>query len=268
MKLSIGGYSFFNTIKEGKMDVFGYLETVKYRYHLDTVDLWNGQFCESRSSNSSNWTLPDESVLKKIRQAMDEKGLTLINIAIDGAHIWDPDPDQREELYQNAVAHLRAAVLLGAKTVRIDTGGRGLNTFTDEQLEHVVKRYREYCQHAADNGYRIGPENHMGPSLIPTEVKRLAEAVDHPNFGFLLHLNRWQEDQEIGDEIVAPWVYHTHFDARTAVLPNAVDKINMLKKSGFDGYWGVEYNAEKHQYTEMEWLLASVKRLLHQSNPQ
>ena len=42
MNISIGGYSFYNTFLDGKMDVFGYLETVKYRYRMDAVDLWNG----------------------------------------------------------------------------------------------------------------------------------------------------------------------------------------------------------------------------------
>lgn len=46
MNISIGGYSFYNTFLEGKMDVFGYLETVKYRYRMDAVDLWNGFFID------------------------------------------------------------------------------------------------------------------------------------------------------------------------------------------------------------------------------
>jgi len=263
MKLSIGGYSFFNTQQEGKMDIFGYLESVKYRYGLDTVDFWNGQFEGADFSK-----LPDESFVHKVREAMDEKGMTLINYAVDGAHIWDADPEKREVLYERALAHLNIAEILGAKSVRIDTGGVFGNNpaftmeMSDEQFEYTVKRYREFCERGAMNGYMVGPENHVGPSLSPIKMKEIAESVDHPNYGILLHIGRWKEEAEKGDEIVAPWIYHTHFDARTAVAEDATQKIQMFLDNGYDGFWGIEHNAEKNQYTEMEWLIGSVKRLL------
>ena len=265
MKISIGGYSFFNTQQEGKMDVFGYLETVKYRYGLDTVDLWNGQFpdCGSKFEN-----VPEESYFIKVREALDEKGMTLINYAVDGAHIWHADPEERDRLYELALKHLRAAEILGAKTVRIDTGGVfGSNPefamiMSDEQFEYIVNRYREFSERGANNGYKVGPENHIGPSLSPIQLRKIAEAVNHPNFGILLHIGRWKEEAEKGDELVAPWVCHTHFDSRTAVAEDAEDKIRMLFENGYDGYWGIEDNAPKNQYTEIEWIIGTVKRQL------
>lgn len=260
MKVSIGGYSFYNSFLEGTMDIFGYLESMRFRYNLNTVDLWNGQFC-ARKDNL--WQPPEEKLIKQIRAALDERELTLINIAVDSAHIWEDDAEQREWLHHNALEHIRAAGLLGAQSIRLDTGGRDLTAFTDEQLEHVVGRYREYAQLAEDNGMSIGPENHMGPSLYPKELKRLVEAVDRPNFGVLLHLNRWREDQEIGDELIAPYTYHVHFDARTASQTElAANRIDLLKSHGYDGYWGVEYNAEQNQYAEVGWLVAAAKRLV------
>src|SRR5690606_11922276 len=119
-----------------------------------------------------------------------------------------------------------------------------------------------YCERGAQNGYTVGPENHIGPSLSPVQMKKIAEAVDHPNFGILLHIGRWKEEAENGDEMVAPWVCHTHFDARTAVAEDAQDKIRMQQENGFDGYWRIEYNADKNQYVEIEWILGTVKRLL------
>ncbi len=247
---------------EGKMDIYGYLETVKYRYGLDTVDFWNGQF-----SNRS-FEAPEEEYIFNIREALDEREMTLVNYAIDGAHIWDPDPEKRENLYQNALQHLKIGEILGAKTIRIDTGGHfGSHpdfsmSMEEEQFEYIVNRYKEFCDRAADLGYKIGPENHTGPSLSPKNLKKIAEAVHHPSFGILLHIGRWQEDESIGDEMVAPWVCHTHFDARTATAENGESMIRMLKDSGYDGYWSIEHNAEKHQYIEIEWLLGAVKRLI------
>ena len=39
---AVMSYSFHGLIKIGAMDIFGYLETVRYRYGLATADIWNG----------------------------------------------------------------------------------------------------------------------------------------------------------------------------------------------------------------------------------
>lgn len=259
MKISIGGFSFFNMMNEGKMDTFGYLETCKYRYGLSTVDLWNGTFADT---SQSVWKLADDSHIRKIREALDEKEMTVINIAVDGAHLWDEEPDKRKLLYENALAHLRAAHILGAKSVRIDAGDKQSADPSEEQFEYTVTRYKEYCRIAEEYGFMIGPENHMGSSQDPHYLKRVAEAVDHPNFGILLHMDRWAYDAENGDRIVVPWVYHTHFDGRTVGSFRAEALVKTLVDAGYDGYWAIEYNAPKDQYLEMEWALAAAKRVL------
>lgn len=260
MNVSIGGYSFHSLSLEGKMDVFGYLETVRYRYRLDSVDLWNAQIAERELPFL---TLFGETALRKVKEALDERGLSLVNLAVDTAHVWDPDPDVRERLHQNALAHLRAAVLLGARTVRIDTGSQGEQAFSDEAFDFIVRRYREYCRFAAEYGMRIGPENHMGPSLVPAEMVKLAQAVNDPAYGVLLHIGRWTELADQGDAMVAPWVFHTHFDRKAAALPDAADRIRTLRMAGYAGHWGIEYNPPADSaYAEIELLLADVKRLL------
>ena len=44
MNVSVLSYSFRGLLAEGKMDLFGYLETCKYRYHLSAADIWSGFF--------------------------------------------------------------------------------------------------------------------------------------------------------------------------------------------------------------------------------
>lgn len=268
MNISIGAYSFNNTYLDGKMDVFGYLETVKYRYRMDEVDLWNGFFIDR--SSTPIMKLANESYIRKIREALDEKEMRVVNFAIDGAHLWDPDKEMRQHLYDNALIHLRASVILGAETVRIDTGGsyEDFEAMSDEQFEYTVKRYQQFANFAADHGFLIGPENHMGASLNPNEMKRLAEAVDHPSFGFLVHLGRWKENQAEGDSIVAPWAYHTHFDEESIDSAHALETIHMLQQTGYKGYWGVEYNAPNNQYIETELLITKVKKLLIEAEQQ
>jgi sugar phosphate isomerase/epimerase len=244
MNISIASYAFHGLLREGKMDVFGYLESVKYRYGLDTADIWNGMLAST-----------DEDYLLKVKEALDERELTLVNLCVDGAHIWEDDPDARERNYQNALAHLRAAEILDAKTVRIDAGVRA-ETFTTEQLDWIVKRYREYAQRARDHGYKVGPENHWGAEVNPANMKQICKAVDHPAFGVLLHF-RGNE----GDRVMAPWAMHTHIAWDITEGPLA-ESMAMLCDAGYQGCWGVEHHTGQNEYTEVAVQLARVRDVL------
>src|ERR1035438_2238640 len=41
IRVSAFSYSFRGLLKDGKMDVFSYIESCKYRYGLDAADIWN-----------------------------------------------------------------------------------------------------------------------------------------------------------------------------------------------------------------------------------
>ncbi|MER3406274.1 MAG: hypothetical protein C4289_14850 [Chloroflexota bacterium] len=131
MKVSVLSYSFRGLLAEGKMDLFGYLETCRYRYDLDAADIWNGFLVST-----------DEDYLRKVKEALDERELVLADLCVDRAHVWDDDPDVREQNYRNALAHLNAARILGARFIRIDAGSRR-ETWSDEEFDHIVRRSRE-----------------------------------------------------------------------------------------------------------------------------
>lgn len=250
MKLAVMSYAFHELAREGRMDLFGYLETCRHRFRLSTADIWNGMLAST-----------EEGYIRQVKDALDERGLTVVNLAIDGAHLWEADPAARERLYQNALAHLRAAEILGAQTVRIDAGGsHEALEWTSEEFDLIVSRYREYARRAHDNGYRVGPENHWGAATVPARLKELCQAVDSPAFGVLLHMNRWQgEGAERGDDLVAPWVMHTHL---TRAIPDdqLYDKMTALRASGYEGCWSVEHTSTR--YTEIELWLAKVRDVL------
>ncbi|MEZ4729959.1 MAG: TIM barrel protein [Caldilineaceae bacterium] len=247
MNISICSYTFHQMTKAGVMDTFGYLESIKYRYGLTTADLWHGTFASL-----------DEEYLAKVKAALAERALSVANICIDRAYIWDNDPAVREGNARNAEANIKAAEFLGAQTVRIDAGGtREERAWTEQQFAMIVKRYQEWAQRAYDNGYRIGPENHWGAAMIPANIKKLCEAVNHPGFGILLHAHRWHSDDLAGgDELVAPWVMHTHFSP--AVSDEATRQtMNALRASGYQGCYSVELVAQR--YSEPAVVIAKLR---------
>lgn len=69
MKLSVTPYTFHQEFYRGEMDVFHLIETIKCRYHLNAVDMWNPQI-ES---------ITDEAYLKRVKAALDANDLIVNN---------------------------------------------------------------------------------------------------------------------------------------------------------------------------------------------
>lgn len=244
MNIAIASYAFHGLVRAGTMDLFGYLESCRYRYDLHTADIWNGMLLST-----------DADYLKKVKQALDERELALVNLCVDGPHIWEDDPDTREEHYQSALRYLEAAEFLGARTLRIDAGGRE-EQWTPEQFDAIVKRYQEYAQQAYDRGFKVGPENHWGAEVGPENMRQLCEAVAHPGFGVLLHF-RGNE----GDAVMAPWAMHTHISQ--AIAEDGLEaRMAMLRAAGYEGCWSVEHHSGTNEYSEVAIQLAKVRDVL------
>lgn len=253
--ISIASYSFHGLVADGMMDVFHYLETCRHRYDLHTADLWNGLL----GNDPEQYLRPE--FLAKVRRALDEREMALVNYHVDGVHIWEDDPAVREKHYRLALRHIEAAKVLGARTLRIDSGGRE-HHWTDEQFDEIAKRYREYSALTADFGCRTGPETHWGAELVADNLEKLVAAVDHPAFGVLLHLGHFElGDPADGDRRIAPHAMHTHIDAKTTA--NRLDEaLEILAAAGYEGCLGVEHHSAVNEYAEVGWQLASVRRAL------
>jgi sugar phosphate isomerase/epimerase len=247
MNIGIASYAFHGLLRDGLIDLFGYLESCRYRYDLRTADIWNGMLKSL-----------DDDYIAQVKRALDERELTLVNLCVDGPHIWEDDPEVREAHYQQALRYLQIAKTLGARTLRIDAGGRD-EDFTDEQFETIVKRFREYAQWAYDNGFKVGPENHWGAEVKPENMRRLCEAVDHPGFGVLLHFRG-----NPGDELMAPWAMHTHISWE-ATNSHLADSIATLLKVNYQGCWSVEHHSGENEYREVAIQLALLSDRLQQA---
>jgi len=251
--ISIAGYSFHGALAAGVMDVFGYLESCRYRYHVDTADLWSGVL----GADPDFYLRPD--FLAKVRDAMDERRLTLVNYHADGCHIWEDDEATRKKHRELAMRHIEAAEFLGAQTVRIDAGGKD-RKWTEKQFDEIVKVYKEWSKRAHDRGYFIGPETHWGPENYPDNMLALAKAVDMPGFGILLHMGKdIAGTPDEYDRALAPYAVHTHIDQKTT-MTRVEDALKILREAGYKGCLGVEHHSARNEYAEVAVQLAVVRR--------
>ena len=253
--VSIASYSFNGLHAQKRMDVFTYLEALKFRYNVEYADIWSGFL-----PNLNNDDPIDEDFFKKVKFSMDEKGITLANLCVDGPHIWMDDEASRAKHYKGAFNYMNAAVILGAKTVRIDVGVRE-NTITDEQFDYVAKVYGELAAFAKENNMRVGTENHWGASRDPKVLDRLYNAVNSDAYGHLFHFGNFFEGQvEEGLETVLKMAMHTHVPADT--LPWAKEYIRRLVNVGYKGTFSIEHHTGKHEYERVAWHLATVRELI------
>ncbi len=251
--ISIAGYSFHGALADGTLNVFSYLEACRYRYQLDTADLW----CGVLGPDPDQYLQP--AFLAKVRDALRERGLRLVNYHADGCHVWENDPAARARNAALAERHLVAAEFLGAETVRIDTGGLD-RQWTPEQFALIVKTFKAWSKRAHDKGYAIGPETHWGAENYPDNMLLLARAVDSPAYGILLHMGKEVAGTaDDYDRQLAPLAIHTHIDARTTF--GRVDSaLRILREAGYRGALGVEHHSAKNEFAEVAAQLAFVRR--------
>jgi sugar phosphate isomerase/epimerase len=255
MNISIASFAFHGAVAEGTFDVFAYLEACRYRYHLNTADIWNGLLGTDVEDQL------DEGRLRKVRRAMDERDLVCVNYHADGCHPWEDDPEVRARHRELAYRHLRAAEILGARTVRIDTGGRDRH-WTNEQFDFIAEAFREFARYAAGRGFRIGPETHWGATNYPDNMLKLHAAVASPAYGILLHMGKdtWTSPDDY-DRALAPLAIHTHVDQRTCY--ERIDAaLAILMEAGYRGALGVEHHSGKNELAEVEAQVGLVRRAL------
>ena len=253
--ISIASYSFHGLLSENRTNIFTYLEDLKYRYNVEYADIWSGYL-----PNFNNADPIDESLLKKVRFSMDEKGITVANLCVDGPHIWADDKEQRAVHYKGAFNYMNAAKILGAKTVRIDVGVRN-DVITDEEFDYVVKVYSELAAFAKDNDMRVGTENHWGASRDPKVLDRIYNAVNSDAYGILFHFGNFIDGQkDVGFETVLKMVMHTHIPANSVTF--AKEYIRRLVNEGYKGTFSIEHHSSKHEYERVAWQLATVRNLI------
>lgn len=249
--VALASYSFHGLIASGMMDVFHYLDITKYRYRVDQADIWSGLFPNTETP-----------FLQKVRDLLEENGMTLANLCVDGAHVWEDDPEQRAANAVRADAFIQAGEFLGAKTIRIDTGGREAE-WSEEQFSVLVDRYRKWAQRAGEMGYRIGPENHWGTTQQPQNVVKLAKAVDHPAFGVLFHFGNVKGmDMAEGNNLLAPYAMHTHVSADAAVEVTSAPLMARMIEMGYKGVFSCEHHTGKNEYAQVEWQLGTIRKML------
>jgi sugar phosphate isomerase/epimerase len=252
MKLGICSFAFHRTWAAGRLDFPGLIAACK-ALGCTQLDPWNahlnqpaeGEDTVRAGSHPQDARLgtPSDGHVAILRRQLDDGGLPMGCIAVDGGHIHEADAAKRALNHERAHRWIDIAGALGASHVRIDAGGP--EDLPAPILAEIAAGYRELIAHAARHRIRVLVENHWGPTVIPENVNRLLDAVD--GLGLLFDTHNWKPGRQrdawrlcaaraevvhvktfaIGDDLVDP-----ELDLGEAFA--------LLRQHAFAGIWCVE----------------------------
>jgi sugar phosphate isomerase/epimerase len=291
VNLSLCSYSFHRKLEAGQHDVFQYIADCQ-ALGCTLLDLWNGHLptlldqpgcvggralaavpappdttAAAEAPPSRDWLLlPEETAfLDEVRAAADAAGLPMGCLAVDGAHLYEPTVEARALHHRRATRWCQIAARLGARQIRIDSGGP--EDMPDEVFALIVAGYQDLLGRAGRLGLEVVMENHWGASRIPANVVQILEAV--PDLGLLFDTGNWPPGQH-----EAAWAQCARFATATHIKTRAFDgdgnettwniplAVSYLRAAGYDGSWGIEsVPAEGDEFEAARRSLELVRRL-------
>jgi sugar phosphate isomerase/epimerase len=282
MRLSICSFSFHRLLAAGKQDIFKYIADCSELGCTD-LDPWNAHLAALKSGDEvihlghnpgsseplmdepSGSSAADRDYLNRVKQAADEVGLPFGCIAVDGAHIYEADPEKRQANRARAYRWLDVAHRLGARQVRIDAGGP--EDMPPEAFTVIKAGFEDLIARGKPLGLEILFENHWGPTKFPDNCVRLVEEIE--GLGMLYDTHNFVPDlRDEGRRRCAKYAHAVHIktlrwdEDGNETVSDIPRVIGYLKDAGYQGCWGIEsVPADGDEYGGVKKTIALLERL-------
>lgn len=202
MKIAVSSYSFSQAMRDGRMNILDVIPKAK-ELGYDGVEIVRGDQSD-REMRALAATLKVQS---------EEAGIPIIAYMVGADFIKNGLDSEVNRLKGEA----EIAALMGAPRMRHDsTAGidaYGNKVSFEDALPVVAEGYRRVTEFAAGLGVKTMIENHGYFMQDAERVKKLIEAVNHPNFGWLADMGNFMCADEVSVEsmkIAAPMAAHAH----------------------------------------------------------
>jgi len=207
--------------------------------------------------------------LAELKRITDYHGVTNVLIMVDGeGALGDRNPEARKEAVENHYKWVDAARFLGCHSIRVNAAGEG---DFDELGRNAVSGLYQLAAYAQKQQISIIVENHGGLSSNGGWLADVIRTVNLPNVGTLPDFgnfrisSREEYDRYKGMAELMPFakgVSAKTYDFDAAGNETTIDfdrMMQIVKKSGYRGYIGIEY--EGSDYTEEEGIMLTKKLL-------
>ncbi len=174
-------------------------------------------------------------------------------------NICDLDGELRKKGIAVAKIWLDACARLGARTMRVNTGGPRIvpsatattgyprNDEIVKYLRNAIESFREMADYGGKVGVKVTIENHWGLSADPMNVRIIMEELNHPFCEASPDFCNWEHEYMLFHalEALAPYTHTTvHAKYWDRWSNNDVQRsVRIMEKAGFKGIYALEYEA-------------------------
>ncbi|MBQ3667883.1 MAG: sugar phosphate isomerase/epimerase [Clostridia bacterium] len=282
MKIAVSSYSFSQAMWDGRMTIRDVIPKAA-KMGFEGVEIVRG--------NQSDEEM--RALAVELKKQSDGEGIPVIAYMVGADFLKNGLDRQVETLKREA----EVASLLNAKRMRHDsTAGEdasGKKYTVEEALPIVAEGYRRVTEFAAGLGVHTMIENHGYFFQHSDRVKKLIEAVNHPNFGWLMDMGNFMCADQVSTEAVktaAPLAVHAHAKdfhykkkgeyvppqgwfttangnyLRGAIIGHGVvnvpECLRILKATGYDHWLSVEFEGMEDCIKALEYDLSNLKEML------
>jgi sugar phosphate isomerase/epimerase len=169
----------------------------------------------------------------------------------------DPDPEKRKAGVEVAKKWLDGAAILGAKTMRVNSGGPRIAPAAVASadypkaddlarlLSYCIESMKELADHGGKAGVKITLENHWGLTANPMNIRIVVDEVNHPFCEASPDFCNWEHEYLLyhGLEALAP-ITHTTVHAKywNRWKDNDIGRsVRILTNARFMGIFALEY---------------------------
>ncbi len=193
--------------------------------------------------------------------------------------ICDLDPEKRKAGIEVAKKWLDGAAMLGAKSMRVNSGGPRIaptpeadpssypkNPQLAQYLANCIESFKEMADYGGKAGVKVTLENHWGLTANPINIRIIIEEVNHPFCEASPDFCNWEHEYLLFHALqdLAPYA-HTNVHAKywnRWKNPDVQRNVRIMLNANYTGIFALEYEegpwdgVEGAQYLYREVLAA------------
>ena len=253
LSISLAEWSLHRALYAKEINHLDFISLARTKFEIDAVEYVNTFFFDKAK---------DKKYLNEMNIIAKDNGVKSLLIMCDNeGNLGDPNNEKRNKAVENHFKWADAAKFLGCHSIRVNARSDN-NLSSSEQLNLAadgLNKLVDYC-----SGIEINTivENHGGLSSNGKWLSELMKKVAHPNLGtlpdfgnFLIENDNWY-DRYLGVEELMP--YAKAVSAKSHEFNSNGDEVRtdykrmmqIVLKSGYSGYVGIEYEGDKHSEYE------------------
>jgi len=263
---SLAQFSLASDFWSGKLNTLEFPAKAKKDFGIDIVE-YVAMFFNGKETDTA-W-------LNDLKQRTTDLGIRNNLIMVDGENIADLDDAKRNKAVESHYKWVDAAKHLGCYAIRVNLGSLDQQGTADEVSKAAIAGYGKLLEYGTKAGIDIIVENHIGYSCNGAWLANIMKQVNNPRAGVLPDFGNFcikrtapatndiagwmatkcleEYDKYKGVEELMPYAKgvsaKTHkFDANGNETEIDFKRMfTIIKKSGFKGIVGIEYEGGVYQ---------------------